>query len=112
MSVFNNISEGAIIARQNHNITMCNMVARILFDITEDEIIGWRVTDLLKNDDHLLEAYYETINRKSIIREIMNTSVTINRRKAKEKVAINFRCFSFNSTENDCFVLLLFQQIS
>jgi len=74
-----------------------------MLDLTKEEIIGWKLYDVLKNNEHLLNAYYK-IDKKTKIE--MSTYIS---GKGKERIGINFVCTVLNPLGNTFFY---FQPIS
>ena len=105
-----NINEGVIVVGYNHNIIFCNNAAQILIDKKEDKIIGWKITDVLEDNEKLLEIYYEIIKTKSEIKKLINTNMIINRKKIKEKILINFACINLGVIDVSETIIILFQK--
>ena len=54
------IDEGVIIINSFGEIVMINICAKLMFDINQDQIIGWKITDLFRKNEKL-------IDRKSVV---------------------------------------------
>ena len=54
-----NVNDGVIISDANGNVTITNIAARLMLDLSEEQSTGWKLSDLFKENEHLLEAYYK-----------------------------------------------------
>ena len=107
-----NVYEGIIVAGYRQSIILFNEVAKQIFCLNEEEALEWGISDLLKDNDHLLEIYYEVINKKLTMKELFDTTVSITRGVKKEKLAINFRCIMLGDSQGGSGnVLVLFEPL-
>jgi len=48
-----------MIADGRGNVTVTNLASRLMLGLSEEQTTGWKVSDLFKENEHLLEAYYK-----------------------------------------------------
>ena len=70
----------------------CNIVAQQLLGHTEEELCGWKVSDLLKGNGPLLEAYGEFFNNNKSKCELLNETMIAYNNNIKEKIVVDFIC--------------------
>jgi len=61
--IVENASEGIIITDSNSIITSANSVARMIFAVTQEQIIGWKIADIFRENEHLLSIYYKYVSK-------------------------------------------------
>lgn len=81
----NSTDEGAIVISSMHLVVMANTAARRLFNLSEQEVVGWGVADLFRGREQLLEAYNNTFHKKKC--EVLAFSF-----KNDGGLAINAKC--------------------
>ena len=89
-----NINEGVIIINSSQCVIMANITSRMLLGVIEDQTSRWKIADLLKKNEDLLELYYNVLNNKESKR-LMNTKLAVN----NESILINFKCLWITTPE-------------
>jgi len=102
MMVLESINEGVVVVRNDQSVIMSNVVAR---SILGEGIEGARVIDLFKNNNDLLEAYWEVANSKANFKEIYDVTF---KSEGREMIALDFTCLNMNNKGDIGAVLLLF----
>ena len=102
----NNIDEAIILLDSNNVVIMVNEITKIVFGFIDEEIIGWKISDVLKENNHLVSAIYKI---QESIYKLNDTILTI---KNNETIKINFKIVKL-STDKGALgnILLLFQRI-
>ncbi len=54
-----NVTDGSMVVDPNGNVVITNVAARLMLGLREDEATGWKVSDILRENEHLLAAYYK-----------------------------------------------------
>ena len=89
-NILNNINEGVIVAEESEIMTIINFTAKLIFSVTSEQIIGWKVSDLLKDNDNLLELYYKVLKGEGK-QQLLNTKLIV---KDEEILNVNFNCMT------------------
>ena len=111
MNAFNSIDEGVVLVGTDNTIVLCNIAIQYMFNIEEKQILGWKITDLLQDNDSLLDIYYIVVNGKELMKEATNTYLIVNKGSIKERIAINFKCVNIGVSDESNNTLILFQQL-
>lgn len=91
-------------SEQTQVITMINGAAKLMFKVTSEQIIGWKISDLLKDNDNLLAACCKVLDGGEKKEQILNTSLVVQ----EETLAVNFACM--NASQGGSRYALIFIQ--
>jgi len=106
-----NVNEGVLVVDGGQYVTMSNINARLLLGLTDDEILGWQIHDVLRENEHLLEAFYKTIETKET-QQLFSTNLVSKIGQTEETLTVNFRCLLINTAKgNSGDILILLQPI-
>ena len=83
--IIENSNEGMILVNNMQVVSMCNTIARNIFEISKEEAIGWKLADTLRENESILEAYNIAFNKKQ--KKIIKTTI-----KNKSGISLNVEC--------------------
>ena len=104
--------EGALIIDYEQNVVMSNGSIKLMFGLKKDDSVEWKINDLLRDNEHLLEIYYNVFNGIEERQQIMNTTLITNNENKEDNLLINFRAITITNNKggSGC-ILLLFQPV-
>lgn len=112
MAALDRVNEGAVIVDSEEMVAMANACAKLMFGVEKDEELNWRVQDLLRKNEHLLEVYKTVRSGSEPQVCLMNTTFVAKNENRLENLLINFKCISIKTIKGESgSILLLFQPV-
>ena len=111
MVALDNVNEGAVVV-DGDQIVMNNACVKLMFGLDKEDLLNWKVQDLLKGNEHLLEIYEKVVKGVEEQEYLMNTVLVTKNSNRAENLIINFKCVSIKTTKGQSGnILILFQPV-
>lgn len=106
------VNEGVIIANAEQGVILSNANTKLILELPDEGAIGWKVTDLLRGNEHLINAYYKVESGSERQQELLNTVLVTKSRSGRESLAVNFRVYAVETAKGESGdVLVLIQPV-
>jgi len=106
------VNEGLIIANMEQGVIISNANARLMLELYDEGAVGWKVADLLRGNDHLINAYYQVENGEETQQQLLSTTLMRKKGNRKESLAVNFRVHALETSKGGTGdILILIQPI-